>query len=332
MLSVLERYVDDFESADAIASAARWRAPAGLRHVVVAGMGGSGVSGTLLEELARGESPVPIVVVKDYTLPAFVDRHTLVIAVSYSGQTEETLSVARQALRLRATLWTLSSGGALANASRAGRGRHQEIPGGRQPRAALPLLLGATVAIARRAGLTRQRLSAAEGRSLRRVRAALDPDVPTSKNPAKRFAHALHDKFPVWYAAAPLVGVAHRGRAQANENSKQIARHDQLPEGNHNDLVAWDAVSDGRAYFVGLLRSDHEPTPVRRRFGFLQRRLESRGVATDEYRTHPGRPLSTVLEGLLFVDYVSVYAAILRGVDPTPVTVIDELKRHLARR
>jgi glucose/mannose-6-phosphate isomerase len=330
MLGVLDGYVDAFLSSFRRASHARLAAPAGLANVVVAGMGGSGIGGNLLAGLIQAECPVPISVLKDYTVPGAVGPKTLVLAVSYSGNTEETLAVAKEGVARGATLVGIASGGQLQRLARE-RGRHLPVPEGFQPRAALPQLFGTLLGAAHALRLTALAPDARLEDELRSFHATVAPTAGDRANPAKKTARALKDRFPVYYGAGLLAPVALRGRCQLNENAKMLARNDELPEANHNELVAWAAVPDPRRYFMSLLRQRDEPPEVGRRFDFVMRTLERRRVPHGTFTAEATSELGRVLQGLLFVDYVSVYAALLRGVDPTPVEVITDLKQALAR-
>lgn len=331
MLKVLETYVDDFATAFRAASTLRLRPPKRMTHVVVTGMGGSGITGTLAQDLVRPEAPVPVATFKDYTLPAYVGKETVVIAVSYSGQTEETLSCAEEALRRGAYVVGISSGGRLKELTSTGNAFHVPVPPGRQPRVALPHLLGALTGTLHALGVAKLEFDPPAANAAKAAQATLLPQSPEAQNPAKQFARALHDKFPVWYTSYPLAAVGLRGRCQLNENAKKIARNDVLPEGNHNDLVSWSQMQRPEKYFVGLLRQPDEAPPIRTRFEFFEAILKRKKVTHLSYVVRSPTRLGRVLEGLIFVDYVSVYTAFMRGTDPTPVEIIDELKQLLAK-
>lgn len=332
MLRTMGSYVDGFAQAFRQARSEPVRAPPALSHVLLCGMGGSGIGGDVMRALVEPSSRVPVSVVKDYQLPAFVNDKSLVIAVSYSGETEETLRCAAEAKQRGASLVAVASGGQLAALAKGPHALHLKVPGGLQPRAALPHLLGTLLGIADTLHLAPLRFSPDLEAHARKAQEALVPAAPESKNPAKKFARGLHDKLPVWCASAPLGPVALRGRCQLNENAKMFARQEELPEANHNDLVPWSKLDRPEHSFVGFLRQRDEPPEIHRRFDFLHSLLKRRKVPHMEYLVRDSPPMARVLEALMFVDYTSVYAAVLRGVDPTPVEIIGELKQRLARR
>lgn len=331
MLTTLDGYVDGFLDAYRAASNARVAAPASLGNVLICGMGGSGIGGNLVAGLVRPECPVPITILKDYAVPGAVGPKTLVLAVSYSGNTEETLNAALEAKARGATIVGISSGGQLMKLTKERGSTHLPVKGGFMPRVALPHLFGTLLGAANALRLTTLAPDARLESHLRAFHGTLRPHVPERANPAKRWARLMHRSLPVWYGAGPLASVALRARCQLNENAKMVARNDEIPEANHNELVAWNAVERGGDYFVGLLRQTDEPREIASRFDFVASVLSRRKVPHEALTLEAPTPLGRVLEGLLFVDYVSVYAALLRDVDPSPVDVIGDLKDLLGK-
>lgn len=330
MLAALDGYVDDFLTSWKAGSRGPLKIPSPLRNVVISGLGGSGIVGSLAAELVRDSCAVPIVIVKDYDLPAFAGKDTLVICVSYSGNTEETLDVALQAKGKGCTLITISSGGRLQRVHGAHE-QHISVPADRQPRAALPLMLGSLLGVLSGLKLTKHRLEPASERHVRSFHEGVKLSTSEQTNRAKRTARALVEKYPSWYAARPLVGVALRARHQINENSKMLARNDEVPECNHNDLVPWGETRDGARHWVGILRTASDPPQIARRLDFFIDLLERQRVTHEEFVADAPGVVGQVLQALVYVDYVSVYAALLRGVDPTPVPIIGQLKDLLAK-
>lgn len=329
MLGLMDRFVDAFKESFAAASKGKLKAANEARGIVLCGMGGSGIGGDLTQRLAEGASKVPVQVVKGYSLPAWVAKGAVVVAVSYSGRTEETLSLARQAVERGARLFTISSGGDLAQLGASKAEAHFPVPGGRPPRVALPELFGTILGLFHSLGVGVAPLEGPAERAVREVHDRVRPTSPEARNAAKECARALHQRFPVWYGSGILAPVAVRGRCQLNENAKMEARDDVLPEANHNDLVALNALTDGPRYFFGMLRETPEHPQVTRRFDFLATVLHRVQAGLGSFAADGPTPLSRMLQALLFVDYVSVYAAFLRGLDPTPVDVIADLKKTI---
>ena len=316
-----------------------WHAAAGIHPpvarptaAVVCGMGGSGIGGDLLQVLLAPASPVPVVCVRGDRLPAFVGPDTLVFLCSYSGDTEETLACGDVAVAAGAVPVVVTSGGRLASRTRERGHPLVVVPGGLQPRAALPFLLMPLLRIAAAAGLGREReADAREAAGLLSDLANLwNPEVPSAANPAKRLAEALRGTLPVIYSASPdTEPAARRWKTQLNENSKVHAVYGSFPEIAHNEVVGWDgAGNDAQPRSVVVLR-DRDDGPASegrveaaRSAAFLRARSIS-----DVWSVGSGR-LARVFSLILFGDLVSVYLAVLRGVDPTPVAVIDAIKQR----
>lgn len=304
------------------------------RSVVVLGMGGSAISGDLVRTLAADSLSVPLEVVRDYRLPGYVGSDTLALAVSYSGNTEETLAAYDEALSRGASLIAVASGGALAARAHARGIPLFPLEAVAQPRAALPHLYMPVLHVLGSLGFIRYpatdvldavRFLAEEARSLAVA-------VPEHANPAKRLARALHGRVVSIYGAEFLSEVARRWKTQINENSKQWAECERLPEANHNAVVGYahPAAHTGVLRVVHLA-SDLYPERTRLRFRVTNELLESAQIATETVNVPGPTPLAQQLFAILLGDYVSFYLAILNGVDPTPVAPIDHLKAQLAR-
>jgi glucose/mannose-6-phosphate isomerase len=300
--------------------------------VVVCGMGGSAVAGDVLRSVFRDRLGVPVEVNRSPQLPEHAGVHTLVIASSYSGSTSETLTAFRAAARRGCRVMAVTSGGVL-------RAEAQEhgvpvigVPGGFQPRAALGWLAFAMLGALEAAGLLPSLADdvdeAAELAELRA--AACRAEVPTAENPAKRLAVDLGDRLPVIWGAEGIGAVAAaRWKTQFNENGKLPAWWASMSELDHNEVVGWTEPY-GRSHMVIALRHDGEDLETAERFPLSLRIAEEAGATTEEVRTHARSALGRLLDLIARGDHVSAYAAIRRGVDPTPVEVIQRLKAALA--
>lgn len=303
------------------------RAP---RVLAVAGLGGSGIGGDLLEALLAPSSPVPVIVVRDTRLPACVDAGALVVACSYSGDTGETLAAFDDALGRGAAVVAITSGGALAARARGAGVPVVAVPPGLPPRAALPLLFLPMLRLASRLGCTP--VADAEVREaaalLERLAGAWGPSAPADGNAAKQLAARLHDTLPVIYAATPaLAPVAYRWKTQLNENAKLFAIWNRFPEASHNEVEAWPGPPPGAA--VVVLRDGEDGTRAACEVDAVRRLLAGRARWVEEVWTRGDGRLARVLSLVLLGDLVSVYAALLRGVDPTPVEAIAAVKRWM---
>lgn len=302
--------------------------------VVVLGMGGSGIGGDLLRAILYDEAAVPVAPVKAYRIPAFVGPESLVFACSYSGDTEETLSAYEEAVGRRAVSLVITSGGELARRARERRQPLITIPAGFPPRAALPYLFMPMLAVLANVGVVRS--FADEVReaveALTRVAAQQGPGRPDSE--AQRLAEAMVGRIPVIYSSVPwLEPAAERWKTQINENAKAFAVWNTFPELNHNETVGWglDKVL-ARVLTVIVLRDAREPERLALRAALTRELAFARASRVEEVRAAGEGKLARLLSVILIGDFVSWYLAMLRGVDPTPVPVIDELKRRLAEQ
>jgi glucose/mannose-6-phosphate isomerase len=304
---------------------------ADLRGVVVCGMGGSAVAGDVLRSVFRERLGVPVEVDRSALLPEHAGTHTLVVASSYSGATSETLAAFEEAVRRGCRPIAITSGGALADRAAEHGVPVVTVPGGLQPRAALGWLAFTAIGALEAAGLLPPMAAdVAEAIELVDERAAgCGADVPTAQNPAKRMAIDLGDRVPVVWGEEGIGAVAAaRWKTQFNENAKVPAWWSSMSELDHNEIVGWTEPY-GRSHAVIALRHDGEHAETTERFPLSLAIAEDAGATTEEVRTHARSPLARLLDLIARGDHVSVWAAIRRGVDPTPVEVIQRLKAAL---
>ena len=302
------------------------------RHVFVVGMGGSAIAGDIFRAWIASRSKVPIQVVRDYRLPSYAQPGDVLVAVSYSGETEETLAATADGIKLGCHLVAVTSGGTLASLARSAKADVVEIPGGLPPRGAFGHLFGILPGIGEDwvYGDLRGELERAVVH-LKGLRERLRPDTPKSRNRAKALAVRLRGKTPVVYGAPPFTAVAKRWQTQLNENAKVLAFSSEFPEADHNELVGWCSDGTSRRFAPVFLRDSDETPEMRRRLDATAA-LMARGAKVEQLEDEDDELLGRML-GLLFLgDYVSLYLATLRRVDPLPVAPIDELKARLARR
>jgi len=295
----------------------------GFKNVVVLGMGGSAIAGDLLASF----STVPVLTVRDYELPPWVGSETLLIAISYSGETEETLSAFREGLRRTRRAVAVTTGGALAALCEEEEIPWVPVPPGFQPRAALAFLLFPLLGCFARLGYVRGNPSKVAD-YLRRLREDCLPEQ--DENMAQKMAQTLFGKVPVIYGARITAAVAYRWKTQINENAKQPAYWMELPELCHNEIVGYELA--GKIFsqgFVLFLRTSFDHPRVAKRVEILKEVLAARGLPFLEVWGEGEDPLSQALWLLYLGDWVSFYLALLNGVDPTPVRPIQELKQKL---
>lgn len=301
-------------------------------QVVVLGMGGSAIGGDLLRDAVAGEYPLPIRVLRDYTLPADVGARALVIASSYSGETEETLAAFLEAARRGCRLVVVAGGGRLlAEAQRLGLPL-LTIQYKGEPRAALGYSFFFLLGLLHRLGLVGDKSKDLEEmvRVLEDLGLRLEPGVPLARNPAKELAARLQGRLAVIYGAGILEGVARRWKGQINENAKSWAFFESFPELNHNSVVGYDLPRDlASLILVILLYSDLLHPRIKRRYQITQEILDRKGVGFEVVTSEGEAILSHMMSSVLLGDYVSYYLALLNGVDPSPVEVISFLKERL---
>ena len=303
-----------------------------INKVIVLGMGGSAIGGEIARGLALAEGKVPVWVHQDYGLPPFVDEDTLVIASSYSGNTEETLSAFTKSLKTRAKKLVLTTGGKLKSlADREG------IPAfiidyQSPPRAAFPHSFVPLVGILQRLGLLRYKSAdlAAALRILNKLSRDFIETVPLLSNPAKQLAAKLRGRIAVIYGAGVISGIARRWKTQLNENSKTWAFFELFPELNHNAVVGYEfppQIKEGM--LVLLLRSASLHPRVLLRYQATAKLLTKSGISHEFVEATGKTALAQVMSLVLLGDYVSLYLAILNRIDPTPVDAIDFVKNYL---
>jgi glucose/mannose-6-phosphate isomerase len=296
-------------------------------------MGGSAIGGDLVRRLLVDESRAPITVLREYNLPAWVDARTLVVASSYSGNTEETLSAFGQALATPAKKLAITTGGKLFEMA-----RDNDIPSfvfsyDAQPRAAVAWGIFPLLNFLIRLGIASDKSAEVAEAAMVTEQFArkIEPGKPLAHNQAKEMAYKFYGRIPVIYGAEIAAEVAYRWQTQMNENAKQWAFAQELPELNHNAVVGYQFPADLIPHIsVVMLRSNH-----------LYERNVRRYQVTAELLTHAGArvtftdgrgisPLAQMMSLILMGDYVSYYLSILNQIDPTPVEVIDYLKGRLA--
>ncbi len=292
--------------------------------VVTLGLGGSGIGGDLLRAVLADEAPFPVVGVKDYQAPAFLDEESLVVACSYSGTTEETLTAYEQAVAAGASCVAITSGGELLERARRRAHPAVVVPKGLPPRAALAYLFIPMLAVLHRAGAVRS----FEGE----VREAARLDVDRFRPRAEVLAGRLVGTIPVVYSASPLLEpVAQRWKDQFNENAKTFAVWNTFPELNHNETVGWGLDPALAALIhVIILHDRMQPARLGQRVAITKEIAFHRAGGLDEFTSEGEHKLARMLSLILLGDLVSWHLALARDVDPTPVPVIDELKQRLA--
>ncbi len=306
------------------------------RQVIVTGMGGSAIGGDILKDWLEDRVPIPIQVNREYHLPAYADPRSLVIAVSYSGNTEETLSAYLEAVERGCMTLSLSSGGLLEDFSRRLGLPHIQLPGEYPPRSALPYLFLPLVTGLQKLGIAASFETEIDEavRVVRKLRDEVRRTTRTDTNPAKQLAMALRGSLPMVCGHGPFKAIALRIKTQFNENSKTPARMESFSELNHNETVGWSGSTELTKLFgIVLIRSKDEPPEIKARIEVTRRLIFDKGAQKVlEISTRGEGRLAQMLSAMYIGDSASVYLGILNGSDPTPIQIIEELKRQLETR
>jgi glucose/mannose-6-phosphate isomerase len=325
MKTLVQQFTHQLKQAAQIANAAIVSEGKTINAVLVTGLGGSGIGGTILSEIVSDSCQVPIIINKDYFLPSFVNEQTLVIVSSYSGNTEETLSAMQQAITKKAQIACITSGGKILELAKQHQFDFIEIPGGNPPRSCIGFSLVQLIKILISKKLAQPTLMS----DLQNSIALLDAENENIKNEAKQIANHLKDKLTVIYTLGSCEGVAVRFRQQINENSKQLCWHHTFPEMNHNELVGWTVKNDNLVVVTMHTAFDYERT--KKRYQICKPIFANYSSAVIDITAKGQSKLEQFFYLINIGDWISCYIADLRGVDPVEVNVINKLKDELAK-
>ena len=304
----------------------------GVASVTFCGMGGSAVSGDVVRSVFRERLGLPVEVNRSPVLPEHCGSHTLVVCSSYSGNTAETLAAFRAAVKRGCRVLVVTSGGTIADEAADHGIATVRVPPGFQPRAALGHLGFASLGALETMGILPP-LESDVTEAVAEVQTALTemgPDVPIADNPAKTLATKIGERLPVIWGADGIGSVAAaRWKTQMNENGKVPAFWSSMSELDHNEVVGWTAPF-GERFFVVALRHDGEDPQLAPRFGLSYDIVRAAGGEVEEVPARGTSVLARLMSLVIIGDLTSVYLAVGRGVDPTPVPVIERLKAALA--
>lgn len=304
------------------------------KSILILGIGGSGIGAALTASLAERMANIPVITLRDYDIPGWVDKNTLVIGVSYSGDTEETLSAFSQATKKTDKLITISTGGQLASLGSQHKALHYQINYGSQPRAALGYSLTSLLSIM--AKLKFLEISEDDISEtlilLRGMLKKIDVNVSASHNEAKLLAEKIFGKIPIVIGAGTLSEVARRWKGHFNENAKSAAYFEILPEMNHNALVGLEYPKNlGEEIFVIILESKYDHPRTKLRQQVTTQILQRRRINYETIMLQPsGNIYAEMFQMILLGDFAAYYLAILNNVAPNPVEIINFFRDKLA--
>jgi len=325
MFEILFEFPKNFKEAKRISEETeiKIKSISSIRNIVISGMGGSGFSGDFILSLFRDSIKIPIIVSKYYSLPEFVNDETLLILVSYSGNTEETLSSLEDGVKRGANIIAISSDGQLEEIVK-GKYTFFKIPEGYPPRMALPFLFYPIYYTLR--NFTEENFG--EEEFFESLPSLYEP-FKEKDNEAKRLAEAIYGKIPVIYSSFSLKPVALRWKQEINENSKNPAYDQYFPELNHNETVSWDSNLFKEEIIFIILRDQYDSERMRKRIDISKEFLKERGWKFIEYKSSGRGKLTNLFSLIPLGDFTSIYLSLLNSVEAKPVKIIEELKRRL---
>jgi glucose/mannose-6-phosphate isomerase len=334
MLQLVEKLPDMMNEGWASAAEVKLPELTGIDNVVIAGMGGSAISGDIASIVLKASATVPISVNRSYLCPSYISNRTLFIALSYSGNTEETISSFKEALKKGAKIISISSGGELQLLSTKNKIPLVTVPKGLPPRAALGYLLSSLLSVLDRTGIG-SNIPDDFHASVEMMKTLLKkwkPSVQLRENAVKQAAVKIAGKIPVIMASVDTTAAAAlRWKTQLNENSKATALLAVFPELNHNDMVNFAHPSNKNGYTFVALRDAGDTEKMKKRIEITKSLISGSVGGIFEIWSEGEGLLERTMSLILYGDLLSVYLAILKKVDPTPVDIIERLKKELTR-
>lgn len=301
-----------------------------IDNIVFAGMGGSALAALI--SVSWPTHKVPFEVCRQYHIPAYVSSKTLFIASSYSGNTEETLSALAEAEAKGAQIVIIAGGGKLVEIATAKNYQCLVLPQVSQPRYAVLYGLNAFLTVLRAAQLVEQATKdelAGVSRFLSESIKDWLPTVPADANPAKKLAIELAGKSAVIYAGPLLAPIAYKWKISFNENAKNVAWWNQFPEFNHNEMIGWSSHPVEKPYGIVELRSNLEHDRVQHRFEVSEKLLSGLRPSPHVVQVQGNSLLEQLVWAMVYGDFVTIYMALLNGVNPSPVDLVEKFKKEL---
>lgn len=296
----------------------------GIHNIIICGMGGSGIGGKIVSQWIQDEARIPVYLLNDYSLPAFVDKHTLVIGSSYSGNTEETLACVYKAQKRGSHIIGICSGGEMQRFCESEKLDCIVVPGGNPPRTAVAFSIVQLVNIFVQLGI----ISETNLKEIKLSHDLLMRELDKIHNKAKEIAAFLDGKVGVIYSGPEYEAVAVRARQQFNENSKYLCWHHVIPEMNHNELVGWGGGDDR---FVVLFLNTQDLIPRnQKRYDISKDIIAQKAAGVMELDALGDSRIQRSFYLIHLVDWASYYLAEMKQVDIMDIKVIDFLKHELA--
>ncbi len=336
MFKDLEDFPDQITESKKIVNQTKLPSFFKIDNIIVSGMGGSAISGDIIQELFRDRVDIPIYVTRRYDLPKWANKNTLVISQSYSGNTEETLITFKHACQKHCKIIGISSGGKLQEYCEKRQIPFIKIPANIQPRAATGYILFSAIYALNETGVITHDINSEIQETiqiLKEFRKNNKLEVKEKENLSKQLSKKILNKIPQVYGFDFYTPIAKRWCTQLNENSKIICRYDEVSEANHNDIVGWSMNPEISKKFTCVLLRDHDAESIymNTRLNFMKKLFKDVAGNTIEVHAKGKKRLAKMMYMMYLGDYISCYLAILRKIDPSPVEAISELKKELAK-
>jgi glucose/mannose-6-phosphate isomerase len=305
-----------------------------VNNIIFNGMGGSAIAGNFIKALLRNKFNIPIYVNRNFTMPKWANKNTLVISLSYSGNTEETIRSFKNAYQKKCKMISISSGGKLEEYSLNRGINHIKIPTGFIPRNAIAYFLFTSIKILEKIGLLNNIIKIDIEDIINTAKIVINENNkknPVENNPSKKIAKKIFNTIPQIYGWDIYGPVARRWSTQFNENSKIISKYDLVSESNHNDIVGWSQNPEISKNFSCFIFRDKnlESIYMSARLNFMKILYSDVAANVIEIESKGKNQISKLIYTTFLGDYLSCYLAILRKIDPTPVPIIDELKEKI---
>jgi len=325
MRGYIEGFINQLEKAYEIGSSTKFTIKdKKISNVLICGLGGSGIGGAIVAKFAQSRAKIPFSICNDYHIPTFVNEETLVIASSYSGDTEETLTAVKEAQNKGAEISAVTSGGELKDICESNGYNYITIPGGNPPRTCIGFSLTEQIFILIKYGI----LNSSVLDELQESILLLKTNREFVKEEADNVAEVLVNKLSVIYSVDQYEPVSIRFRQQLNENSKELCWHQKFPELNHNEIVGWASGNSNMA--VVIMRNQDDYYRTKERIEFMKKVVKEKGASITEIWSKGDSFLERAIYLIYLTDWVSLFIANKKGVDPIEIRVIDALKDHLA--
>ncbi len=315
---LISAFPTQLTEAISIASQYQFKPATEIHNVIICGMGGSGIGGKLVADLCATEIKVPITTHAGYALPKFANQHTLVLIVSYSGNTEETVSAFQEAQKRGSTIVSITSGGKIAQLDPTAI----QIPAGLPPRQALAYLFVPQLMALHQMGLILDKT-----KDLKDTIRQIEKNQTAIQGRAKEIAKKAKNKIPIVLASTPLTSVGYRWTTQFNENAKVLCHYHVVPEHNHNEISSIPNTKNG--FFI-LLHQKHEIPHITKRYEFLKQTIGKKTRYHEEILSGKTN-LEDMLTAICLGDWSSYYASILYKRDPTKIPLVTNLRNYLAK-